>query len=113
MGGVEPLAVIVTGLLALLTPGGTRMFWLILCAFVALVAMPVIFWVFTQPVNKYWLEGQPVSAAARHFFRTGSANSAPASDWTALRDQWEYSHLARAALATVGLLLLILAIVLR
>jgi len=111
IGATEPVAVIITGLLAALTPVGTRIFWLILCAFVALLAMHVIFWVFTQPVNKYWLEGQPVSAAARHFFRTGSASSAPASDWTTLRDQWEYSHLARAALATLALFLLILAVV--
>jgi hypothetical protein len=32
IGAAEPVAVIITGLLALLTPVGTRMFWLIVCA---------------------------------------------------------------------------------
>lgn len=113
LGGAEPLAVVIAGLLVLLTPVGGRTFWLIFCAFVALVAMHAIFWIFTQPVNRYWLEGQQVGAAARRFLGAGSVGGAPASDWTALRDQWEYSHLARAALSALALFLLFLALVRR
>jgi len=32
-------------------------------------------------------------------------------DWTALRDRWEYSHVLRAGLAVLGLVLLVTAVV--
>lgn len=32
------------------------------------------------------------------------------TDWTALRDRWEYSHAARAALALVSLIALVIAV---
>jgi hypothetical protein len=111
LGAAEPLALVITALLALFTPQGGGRLWLILCALIALVATHAIFWVFTQPINKCWLEGQPISNAARRFLRSGAPNTDPASNWTALRDQWEYSHLARAALATLALLFLVLAVV--
>ena len=55
LGAAEPLALLITALLAVFTPRG-GMLWLILCALIALVAMHAIFWVFVQPTNKYWLE---------------------------------------------------------
>ena len=33
-------------------------------------------------------------------------------DWTALRDRWEYSHVGRAAVSMVGLILLVAAVTL-
>src|ERR1700704_6433016 len=40
----------------LLTPQGTPAFWLRLVALMAIFGMQLIFWMFTQPVNKFWLQ---------------------------------------------------------
>ena len=46
----------------------------------------------------------------RGFFSFGAAHPEPAG-WTTLRDRWEYSHVARAALAALGFVSLITAAV--
>jgi hypothetical protein len=37
----------------------------------------------------------------------------PTGDWTELRDRWEWSHVARAALAVASLVALVVATVIR
>ena len=44
-------------------PVDTPAFRLTLCAFVALLLMHAIFWIFTQPVNRFWMRGQTLSGA--------------------------------------------------
>jgi hypothetical protein len=104
-GAAEPLGAIATAALALLTPFGSIRFWLMLAAFAGLVGMMAVFWLVTQPVNKYWVTGQDMGALGAGFFRVGTDRRRGA-DWTELRDRWEYSHLARAALASGSLLAL-------
>ncbi len=68
-----------------------------------------IFWIVTQPVNKVWLKAHRLGTAGRSFFASGGAPDG--EDWTALRNRWEYSHVARAVFAMLGLIALVLAAV--
>lgn len=117
-GVAEPVAVLVLLLLALVTPGGTAGFWLTLGAFAALLVMHLVYWVLTHPVNKFWLEDFRLKGVGASFFgadpfRRGGSRERPAPlEWTALRDRWEYSHVIRAALATLSLILLAAGVVL-
>jgi hypothetical protein len=72
--------------------------------------MQVVFWIMTQPVNKYWLQNTELSGVAERYFETGSAASA--TEWTIMRDRWERSHVFRAAASVLAALLLISAIAL-
>ena len=75
-----------------------------------LVAVQVIFWTMTQPVNKYWLQNTELSCVATHFFETGSAATTGA--WTMMRDRWERSHVLRAIASVIAMLLLTTAVAL-
>jgi hypothetical protein len=109
-GIAEPVAILAA--LALLIFAATpTQFWLVALALAALVVMHAIFWLVTQPVNRYWLRDTDLTQAAKRFF--GSAGrSAEELDWTALRDRWEWSHLARAMVAAVAFVLIVIAIAL-
>ena len=102
-------AMLATLVLLILTPYGTPAFWLTLSAFVSLLIMHCLYWVLTHPVNKFWLKNQKLGRAGAAFFAVGgkSGDSRPNNqDWTALRDRWEYSHVARAVFAMLGLIAL-------
>jgi hypothetical protein len=71
-----------------------RTFALALTAFLCVLATQVVFWVFTQPVNRV----------------THNWTDLPAN-WGHLRAQWEYSHAASAVLNVVALFSLLLAVV--
>ena len=108
------------GLLALLalviaTPKDTAAFWLTLSAFIVMLATHAIYWIVVHPVNNFWLKDfklKPFSAAFFLFDPLKRAAGGGTADWTALRDQWEYGHAARAALALLGLTLLTTAVAL-
>jgi hypothetical protein len=109
IGGIaEPLSILAIAVALLLAPAGSESFWLIAGSLVALALTHLLFWIVVQPVNRQWLGSTKLSGAAENFFRTGQAGS-PASDWTRLRDRWEWGHAARAAAATIGFLLLLVA----
>jgi hypothetical protein len=112
-GGVaEAGGIVATLVLLLVTPGGTRQFWLTAGALAALVIMHLIFWVMTQPANRLWLQETDLTGPAKRFFgaeRTDRTVGSPAPDWTILRDRWERSHVLRAAAAMVGLILVVTA----
>ena len=99
----------------LLTPQGTPAFWLRLVALAALLGMQVVFWLFTQPVNKFWLQSTTLGGFGEAFFNVGSGTHRVRSDdpdgWKRMRDRWEYSHIVRAALAGLSFLLLVVAAV--
>jgi Domain of unknown function (DUF1772) len=109
-GIAEPLSVLAALALLFFTPTPTR-FWLIALALAALAVMHAIFWLVTQPVNKFWLSDTELTEAARRFFGSAGSNAREV-DWTALRDRWEWSHLARAIVAAVAFVLLVTAIAL-
>ena len=82
-----------------------------LVALLGLIGMQAVYWLFTHPVNKFWLQDEKLSGLGSGFFSFGTnrEETRPIS-WTALRDRWEYSHVARAGLAFVSLLALVIAI---
>jgi len=91
LGGIaEAGSILAAFVLLILTPSNSRQFWLVAGALIALVAVQVIFWTMTQPVNKYWLRNTELSRTATRFFETGTP--APVGDWTEMRDRWERSH---------------------
>lgn len=111
IGGVlEPLAVIAVFALMLFTPFGTTSFWLTAVAVVGLLSAHAVYWVVTHPVNKVWLKDEKLDKSGGTFFAAGSTTAA--GDWMALRDRWEWSHVARAVLAVASLIALVIAVVL-
>ena len=112
----EPVAIISTIILLVLTPRGTAAFWLTLVALLGLITMHAVYWLGTHPVNDFWLQGEKLSGLGSGFFAWGSASrrrrqSEPRPvDWTDLRNRWEYSHVARAGLAALSFIALLIAI---
>lgn len=111
-GALEAASIVATLLLLFTIPTGTTKFWLVCGALLALAAMQAIFWLMTQPVNKFWLKDTKLSTAAGRFFDTGAAAIDTGADWTIQRDRWEKSHVLRAVAAALGLILLLIAIAL-
>ncbi len=112
----EPVAIISTIILLVLTPLGTTAFWLTLVALLGLITMHAAYWLFTHPVNKFWLQGEKLSGLGSGFFsfasasRRGRQSDTRPVDWADLRDRWEYSHVARAGLAALSFIALVIAI---
>jgi Domain of unknown function (DUF1772) len=112
----EVVSTISTLLLLVLTPLWGADFWLTLVALLGLIGMQAVYWLFTHPVNKFWLQGEQLSGLSSGFFSFASASRPDRQsathpvDWTDLRDRWEYSHVVRAGLATVSLIALVIAV---
>jgi hypothetical protein len=104
------------GMLALLillviTPYASTRFWWTLAAFVLFVAMHLTYWVVTHPVNNFWIKDLELTGLGATFFSLFSSPMAEGgADWSKLRDVWEYSHVARAILATLSLISLTIAV---
>ncbi len=95
-GFAEPVALILTIILLFLTPFGSSDFWLTLVALLGLIGMQTTYWLFTQPVNKFWLQDEKLGGFGSGFFSLGRHKSESRSfSWTELRDRWERSHVAR------------------
>jgi hypothetical protein len=115
-GFAKPAGILAAFVLLLLTPAGTAAFWLALVALLSLVAMHLVYWVVTHPINRHWLKGEKLDRAGGGFFaadpmrvrerETGTTEQ----DWRVLRDRWEYSHVIRAAIASLSLLALVVAL---
>lgn len=112
IGGIsEPVGIILTIILLFLTPFGSAEFWLTLVTLLGLIGMQAVYWLVTHPVNKFWVEGEKLSGVGSGFFSFGTnKEETRPPDWTELRNRWEYSHVARAGLAFVGLTALVIAI---
>ncbi|WP_072397404.1 DUF1772 domain-containing protein [Hyphomicrobium sp. CS1GBMeth3] len=111
LGGIAEVASIVAVLaLWIASPANTPQFWLIAAALAALSTVQAIFWIMTQPINKYWLQNVHMSRAAERFFET--RGEMRADNWTVMRDRWERSHVLRAIAAGTALLCLTLAVAL-
>lgn len=117
LGGIAEVGGLIFVLVLLfLCPWRSTIFWLTLIAFIGMCAVQAVFWIVTQPVNRYWLQGQKLGRLGKTFFAT---KNAPGSDvgsedldrtWMNLRDRWEYSHMARAGFALVSFLTLVLSL---
>ena len=82
-------------------------------ALVCMIAMHGVYWVFTHPINRLWLEGVNVGRLSERFFRRDLVkNRAPGHDELLphVRSRWERSHVARAALGLAALLSLLLSV---
>jgi hypothetical protein len=108
-GGAEPAGLLVLLILAVIVAGTGAGFWLTLAALPALAAAHGIYWLVTHPVNNFWLKDFELKGAGKGFFALGSRGLDNA-DWKALRDRWEYSHLARAALGLIAFICLATAV---
>jgi hypothetical protein len=117
-GGIGEVGGLISVIVVLLlTPPGTRAFWLTLVALLGMLGMQIIFWLFTQPVNKFWLQSTSLGSFGTAFFasgptahRQGQSHDDPDA-WIRKRDRWEYSHIARAGLAALSFLSLVVAAV--
>lgn len=108
IGGIaEPLSILLALALTVLMPTGSKAFVLMIGACLALIAMHLIYWLMTHPVNNFWLKDVKLKKTGSLFFSLGR-DSGPA-DWTALRDQWERSHILRTVFGFVGFVLLVTA----
>lgn len=109
-------AILATLVLVVAAAWTGREFALAFAALLSLLVMHAAYWIFTHPVNKFWLRGEQLSGLGAGFFGIGrrgreTAENADADEvWVALRNRWEYSHVIRAALAGVALLCLIVAL---
>ncbi len=114
-GGVaEPIGLLLFIILLIIMPHGGLQFWLTAAAFLAFLLMHAAYWLLTHPVNNFWLKDFHPEELAGGFFAFdpfGRVDRLRRADWTALRDRWEYSHVLRASLALVSLLLLVAAVV--
>jgi hypothetical protein len=116
-GGIgEVLAIVATLGLLLTTPAESAAFLLTLVGFAALVAMHGAYWIFTHPVNRFWLRDRELSELGATFFgldtkeRRRREGSSQEDLWKRFRDRWEYSHVLRAGLSVIAVLALTTAI---
>lgn len=105
----ELLAVIGSFAVAALMPrnGTAFLFWWF--AFVAMLLTHLTYWLVTHPVNNFWLRDLKLGNAGTRFFGFDFL-PVDSSDWTALRDRWEYSHIARAIFSSAALLAAVIAL---
>jgi len=109
-GAAETGGLIASIVLLIFTPRGTVGFWLTGAAVLGMVGMQIVFWIYTQPANRFWLQSVKAGKLGTGFFALGPGQS-DAADWRQLRDRWEYSHIVRAGLVFLSFLFLLLAIV--
>ena len=113
-GAAEPLGIIVLIVLTFTTSAITPL-RLTAAALIALIAAHAVYWLMTHPVNNFWLRDFQLKGASGVFFRSDplrriSEEGAP-PDWTVFRDRWERSHIIRAVLSFLSLVLLVIATV--
>lgn len=114
-GASEPLAIVATLILLLITPVATPPFWLTLTAAVNLFLVQLVFWVITQPVNRYWLRSKQLNGLGAKFFSIDGKQQPTQvesvnKDWRAMRDRWEYSHLLRAIFSGIALIAILVSV---
>jgi hypothetical protein len=111
-GNSEPAGFLATIVLLFLTARGIVAFWLTLVALLGLIGMQIVYWIFVHPMNKVWLQGETLSSVGSGFFAFGRSRTqtgAQAPEWTQLRNRWEYAQVARAGLAVVSVIVLVIA----
>jgi hypothetical protein len=74
------------------------------------LANHVVYWLRTHPVNNFWLKDQALKGGGAKLFEAGTPAPDATSNWSQLRDRWEYSHVLRAVLMSVVMIALAIAI---
>ena len=97
----EGLAIVLTFILLLVTPGGTERFNWTAAAFSSLLAMQAVYWTITYPVENFWIEQSEFGRASRRYYGLSAIAQAVAlrefeNLWPALQQRWEISQIARA-----------------
>jgi hypothetical protein len=114
IGGIgEAGGTIATIVLLFLIPLGNTTFRLTLVVLLGLIAMQGVYWLVTHPVNQFWVEGVQLNRMSASFFSFGAKrlqSGDRTSDWTELRNCWEYSHVVRAICVLVSFVALVLVI---
>jgi len=109
----EPAAIVATLVLFVVTWVKGVASWELLAAFALLFIMHAVYWTVTHPVNNFWLSDQKLTGVSAGFVSLGATGN-PANrggeDWKRLRNRWEYSHVARAALCVLSLILVLVAV---
>jgi hypothetical protein len=104
----EPVSFLLVLVLLFLVPRETMSFWLTLGALVGLMGVQLVYWVLVHPLNTVWLQKEKLGRAGSSFFGSqAQTESGDTSEWQKLRNRWEYSHVARAALAMVSFIALV------
>jgi hypothetical protein len=67
-GASEPISILAVVALLVLKPVGSSEFWITLAALIALASMHAVFWLVTQPVNRFWLAEEVLDPASERFF---------------------------------------------
>jgi hypothetical protein len=114
----EGLGMAATLVLLLMIPTNRVAFWWTVTGLVALMSVHTVFWIVTQPTNKFWLKEQNLRGLGKAFFsvnpvKQGDVAGERTEDWTRLRDRWEYSHLLRAVPSVVAPIVLLVAVTIR
>jgi hypothetical protein len=111
----EPAAIVaLIILLAVRRPAGASFGWTV-AALIFLLLVHGVYWLVVHPVNRFWLKDQNLKGMSAGFFAVGHRLDAArpgagaVTDWTALRDRWEYGHVVRAGLALLGFICLAIA----
>lgn len=116
IGGMvgEAGGMLVTLALLLLTPVHHATFGWTLAALILLVIEHVCYWLFTHPVNRFWLRDQKLQGVGAGFFgfdplnrRDDAGSRSDPEHWRRSRSRWEYSHVVRAVLAGASLIVLV------
>ena len=87
-GAAEPLSIVALAVLLWLSPRFTMAFWLLALALAAGVLTHLLYWVLGGSGEQGLTQGEALSAPARQFF--GATRYAGRTDWTSLRDRWEW-----------------------
>ena len=110
----EPAAIVALVLLLVALPRGGAAFRWTLGALASLALMHLVYWVVVHPVNRFFPKDQNLAGLSASFFsfgqrRDGSGSREP-TDWTKIRDRWEYGHVIRAGLALLGFICVAIAV---
>ena len=101
---------LVLGVHLMLTPMDSKPFWWTAASLGLLIIGHAIYWILTHPVNKAWLKDTNLKGISKWFF---GMFSSPGADWKHMRNVWEYSHVARACLATLSFMAMTFALIQR
>ncbi|HEX3496096.1 MAG TPA: hypothetical protein VHT02_02815 [Methylocella sp.] len=73
--------------------------------------MHLTYWFAALPVNHFWVKDIELTGLAGRFLSLFAPLATEGgTDWTRLRDIWEYSHVARAVFAMLRLISLTIAV---
>ena len=107
-GVLDILAILSVSVGAATANGGRGSGWAATSA-ALLAASQAIYWVWVHPINRVWLEDEPLGSTASRFFSVSPRSVVGAEQvW---RDRWEAGHAARSGCAVGALLTLAVAAV--